>query len=1180
MQKSVLLFLLWIWCSATQAQPFKGIVLAPNGQPVSGAQVWIGVAGGLSYAENEDTLRRVETNAAGIFSIQFPDRPGALPQAYARVQAAGFATQDVIVEAANAGASPAMNIFILRAPRLARGMVHDLQGKAVPNAKVAAVLLASENIAGLLEDKGFPEVASLSLWAAALPPIETHSDEQGTWTIEALPDAIIALHDERFAYHSISVLASQLMLPNRPISSVSSGSSSSAINNRSVRSIPMILLALPIASLQGRLLDIAGKPVSGALVRSESDAFHPPAISDQSGNFTLTNLPAGPDVLCAFANSPNWFFLPYYPALKSGETIKIPDWQAVAGTEMRGTLVDGKTGVPLTRAKVMYGLNLPVVTDATGRFFLRVMSVYAPNVNLLRFSAPDFAPLWHSVTGPEQPQPKENEIPVDPATMRAEPPKPIDIGRIALQPLPVLKGRVIDENGVAARSVILIATRSDNPERRLVPTNHEGFFEMRNVSGSLILTMADDGFVLQPDRVVKIDSPENAPLLALKVQRQTRRKTTGRVITEAKVPVAGVTVKIKVGRPRPGDLNNAMLIKEEIAVTDAEGRFEVDVSPETKIVKVTEINGAGYSIVKAGEHQSDDQGINTLQITDSIVRFTARLNGRVLSAQGNPQSGALVMVLENRKYEPLTTDAEGKFSMPMPIFAANAQQTLIAAHGFDFARVIIDDKAGAGGLELRLLPPGTINGKLRRAAFESLIKGGVASLDSFWSVLGSEKIGVVALQADGALTPGVMEIEHTDWNRSGKNTLRFLQEVGRRNAPWLRANGANWLSRIPEQEADREARWQAERAIALALAYGDENQRALSLTWLDFSSKTKDALGETERNATRWFQLAGLAGALSDNRAKNFTLTALSLAEQAGAATINRMAQRWGEMLGPGGSEVFSLLADEWPLAARANALSGAIKGTAFYDLVRAQLLIEQLKALSKDLPKDPTTLASVSECEKKVLYALARSQPAEALKIEAKRGSFDWPARDIIAREAVKKGENGLASEALRAAAQTLPSNVMAPLPGIALSRLAVIAARFDKTMSDNLWRKSENSLRFQMSSNESESIFRNYSELAEYAFLRASLEPEKSRFLLETNWYQAQRAMSKVKGPVQNRTHENLVGAMMPLDPLRALEMLASTDAEAKDPFTYRAIGASRIIAYLLADDKERAILQAEYN
>ncbi len=1127
---SLILCLSVLLCGTGRAATFSGKVLSPEGAPVAGAPVWAGAVGLTAYSEKDGTIKRATTSAEGAFQFEI-DLPEKSNFIFVRVQADKFAPEDTIMK-------PGERTIKLSAPTTVRGIVKNAKGEPMSDVSVRMVFAPGnmEAMQSDLQSGGMNVFVSLMAWTFGLPPLKTTSGADGKWEMATSKTSIVALDDPRFA--------SAFGMAGMP--AVRGMDSSGFVS----------LVAQPGASLKGTLLNAEGKPLKDAFIVGSNGIFGTPTKVNEDGSFLMEGLPPGPTALIGLSDDPDWIIAPLQitAPLVAGKVNDAPAWKATKGIEVTGVLINKKTGKPIAGISINSVVGGGTKTDANGKFKMRM----SPQMPMLQIAHADYAPLMKQFD-------KMGDGPT------------YDAGQITLEPAIKVKGRLLDKAGQPVKSVALIASIKQEagnfiPSIGNATTDDKGAFEMRLASGTATMTIQDQKWEFEAGPFYEFKLDENSAPLELKAKKLVAQKAAGRVIRPNGQAVVGATVIAQVTKPDPPEgaiyLSNQ---EQATAETDAQGRFTLDVYGTVKTLKISKVEGEQYLLRQSGAGKKEGDGWN---VSDTIVALlNATVKGRVLDAKGAPAAKAWIASPESATFAPIQTDADGRFTLEkLPEGAA----VIFAAQDKDFARGIAQNEK----IELQLTPPGRFITPMRRQFFQQAAKDGVDSLYGYWNALGSDKMLAYALQTDGALPYGETETTGADWNQAGANVLGMLAKSISYDAPWLRKNGLEMVGKTTPDKNEAE-RFRAEGSLAVALATGDEKQRAIAKQWLDFESKIADKRDEPAKSASRWFLLAGIAGALDDKRANNFALSALSLADAAGKKAIEKNADDWGKMLGIGGAKLMSALDAEWPVKARMEAYIGAIDTVASLDSKKAQAYFETLQQLEKD-PEiikareeqagrpQATEQATSERAKNDIVKALAMTDPAAALAMIEKEKGIAWNLRDNIARSAWRAQKFDVVAQAIRPALeqQWQPAGTMA--------RFAAMAESFDKDLAAKLWAKSEERLKQSEVQFAQQSNYRDYSELSEFAFYRAPFEPALSRLRLETTWPDAHPTGDQAQDA--NRpgrwSHYNLISAMVALDPLRSLEMMAESDDNG------RRNARSRIIAYLLADDKERAILQPEYN
>ena len=1112
-------------CAGSHAATFSGKILSPEDAPIAGATLFAGAVGATKYSEKDGTLKRVTTDAEGGFTFDI-ELTTNVNFVFVRVLADNFAPEDNIMK-------PGAKTFKLTAPTTMRGIVKYAKGEPVPDAPVRIVYAPRDmqSLENDLQAGGMMTFVSLMAWTTSLPPIKTISGADGKWEMQSGKTAIFTLDDPRFA-NAFGMSG----MPN-----VNGLDSSGFIT----------LVAQPGATVKGTLLNEEGKPLKDAYVIGANGIFGSPTVVKEDGTFLIENMPPGPVTLVGFSADADWIIppLPMTP-LESRKVNEAPEWKATKGIEVAGTVINKKTGKPIADVGVSSMIGASVKTSADGKFKVRL----APQMAMVQINHPSYAPLYKQLD-------KMGNGPT------------YDAGEIALEPAIKVKGRLLDAKGQPLKNIALLASVKQDannimPSMGNAQTDEKGNFEMRLAVGAVTMNIQDKKFEFEAGPYYEFKLDENSAPLELKAKALTPQKATGRVVRPNGKPVAGAMVVAQMTKTKPPEGNFLFSSAEQVSgQTDADGRFVLDIYGTVKDLKISKVEGEQYLIRQRGDGKKEG---DAWTVSDTIVALlNATVKGRVLDVKGAPAAGAWVASPESSNFAPIQTDATGNFTLEkLPEGAA----LIFAAQDMNFARGTAENEK----IELKLLPPSRFVLPMRRQLFQQAAKDGIGMIYPYWNSIGSARMLAYALQADGALPYGDISADAANWNQAGSNVLQLLAKSVSSDAEWLRKNGLAALGKIAPDK-DEDARFRVEGAMAQALAYGDEKERDTAKQWLDFESKMPDKRDEAIKNAARWFLLAGIAGALDDKRANNFALSALTLADAAGKKAIDDNAKSWGSLLGLGGAKLMANLEAEWPIKARLNAYGGAIDAVAPLDLKKAQGYLETLKQLEEDpeikkareaQKNNPqaTDQASSENAQRDIVRALAKTDPAAALAMLEKEKGIDWNLREVIARYAWRADKFDVIAKAVAPLKQGL-SNAGAT------ARFAAMAEGFDKDLASQLWQKTDERLKEVETRNEQMNGYRDYSELSDAAFYRAPYNPALSRLRLETTWPEAHPdGKDDTRGG--RWSHYNLISAMVALDPVRALEMMVESDDNG------RRNARAHIVGYLLSDDKERALLNEEYN
>jgi thioredoxin-related protein len=223
-----------------------GIVVAPNGQPASGAQVWL-----FSPATLPPVI--ATTDASGRFS--FGSAPATAQFLLcARLGDLGTATPAPPVD----GQDTVLNLSRVGAHSV-RAIVTDSQGQPIANAKVRLALVPA---VGFVFDVG---VGS--------------TDADGRYTFEPA-----------FAETDYDVTAVAPKYLHQTTASFTIDPSTT------VTDAPRIALVRANGFVAGTVIDPAGAPVAGATVlytAQSDDPTSPPSVTDASGRFRIVGVPSG-----------------------------------------------------------------------------------------------------------------------------------------------------------------------------------------------------------------------------------------------------------------------------------------------------------------------------------------------------------------------------------------------------------------------------------------------------------------------------------------------------------------------------------------------------------------------------------------------------------------------------------------------------------------------------------------------------------------------------------------------------------------------------------------------------------------------------------------------------------------------------------------------------------------------
>jgi hypothetical protein len=471
---------------------------------------------------------------------------------------------------------------------------------------------------------------------------------------------------------------------------------------------PGVLIAVPAATITGRVMHLDGTPVAGIRVftmRSDRREGFANATTGADGSYTLASLAAASyDVniqnkgIDAGDDADEWVTT----GLKGVEVIKgkttvAPDLVMTHGALITGSVTDADTGAPIPKATVLaqiagdYSGSLVAETDIQGSFSLRVSP---GTVSVSVGAAGDYI------------TPRQE---VKPITV-AEGDTPTVSFKLKLGT--GFTATVADDSGKPVTGVQLwldVKDRGGDWSSYRGPTEVEprqtGDLEVQGVSPGTYLLTASDGW--------KVKSPGSITLptvgpVAVVLQALPASSLTGRVVdTDGQaIPGAqlGVNIQYNIGS------NGSSTARFEQINADASGKFEIDgLTSDDTYVNVT-VSKTGYKLVSGGNVTGKD-GDFTI-VTPVLAPINGALIGLVRDSSGAPASGAWVVVAGQGPDSPVQTDKTGHFSVtgltdgPAEIYAAfksEAANKTITIASSTHAVLSLDDAglpAAPGDLDL------------------------------------------------------------------------------------------------------------------------------------------------------------------------------------------------------------------------------------------------------------------------------------------------------------------------------------------------------------------------------------------------------------------------------------------------------------------------------------------------
>lgn len=516
-----LLFLSLFLASVAHAQIQVTVrVLDAQNAPVAGASVavesWLATDPGK-------TVPPLTTDAGGTASFEAPTSPGGKIQGEVSVMAPGFgfghaALKDKTLE------------IRLEPGAIWRGKVTDETGKPIAGAEV--------KVTGAMLGRDWETRASL-----------VGKKHRAAYTLKSGADGSFAIRD----------VPAKLELQwsvNHPDYARKSG-------RGAVPATEIAVKLAPGAAIRGRVLDLAGQPLSGATVYASPSPFGEGgnnAETDDKGAFLIPSLAAGLyniGVQMRSVKGNEDFVLPGLRnvAVEAGKVAEAPELRAVAGVEIRGVVREAKTKAPVAGAHI-YAQNGDENggsgdSDAAGRFQFRVL---AGRYKVYVSGAPE---------GYIRPEEQQSVTAGDaaPAELFFDLKKPT-----------TLRGQVVDEAGQPVQAKIK-ANANYAPFDAWIESDAAGRWQLQpEADKPLQLAGADaeDGYfeVVSP---LTIDPATETPT-TITVRKVPWQVLPGRALSFDGKPVEGVQIEGSFSTPM-GDGNGVLNSHQRSATSNANGDF-------------------------------------------------------------------------------------------------------------------------------------------------------------------------------------------------------------------------------------------------------------------------------------------------------------------------------------------------------------------------------------------------------------------------------------------------------------------------------------------------------------------------------------------------------------------------------------------------------------------------------
>ncbi len=325
------------------ANPVKIKVVGPDNAPIVGAQIVLN-----DYAGRVDLVKK--TDDKGRFATELkPIADGQLGDIVVYARGYGIARADL---------HTGENVLKLGREKFMTGVVRDAIGQSVSNARV--------RIAFVSMPLGKEDTLSYGMPEQLSEVFTTRTNLNGTWKIGGLSErgsAYPVLDDEKYIYQMVEA-------------SVKAGPTSNA----------PVLKAQPGASIAGRVLDKARKPVKGVTVfttrldepintmsRSES-------VSDAQGVYRIVSLAPGAHTVAVDTAKLEQIATARKVTATAGQTLQNQDFALTKASFIEGIVTAKETGAPMVGLRVeVHGADRPesavygneTATDAKGHYRLK-----------------------------------------------------------------------------------------------------------------------------------------------------------------------------------------------------------------------------------------------------------------------------------------------------------------------------------------------------------------------------------------------------------------------------------------------------------------------------------------------------------------------------------------------------------------------------------------------------------------------------------------------------------------------------------------------------------------------------------------------------------------------------------------------------------------------------------------
>ena len=619
-----------------RAVTLEGVVVDPAGAPVAGATI---SAGDITRRPLPVTFRYREGKLEGARTTSGPDgrfRLMSLAAGYHRllVTKPGYASLGLAGVRAVRGAQAPLRVTI-RPSRPIEGVVVDGEGRPIIDAAVEIGLLELIHT-GTQGYVRFPTWTTLRTADGGRFHIDDFPEATGVgFTIDVSHSDYPAFHESYYTRPS-GVLRITLQRPPQH------------------GGVPVVV----------RVLDEYGRALRGVpgtvQLSLDSDEFvlvTTLPVDEQAGEVTFEEVPPGEHYLSVEVLG----YRPRGEPLAVGDAARTAPFALERGAVAEGRVVDAATGEPVPGAVVSTSDVNRVATDAAGRFRLRGLTGGVRVIGAVTVTAEGYLEASPQLPFEKDEDHVELEVPL-----------------WAVPELRTVVGEVVDVEGrpVAGASLDL-ELASPSVYRVPARTDAGGRFTFRAVDPTHLrkrmrIRIAHPTYARSDAWVVAADLDR-----PLRLTLESGRRVSGRVVDEAGLPVADVTVGA-VATERFGRLESAASSGNlqdvdslagafgptlaATARTDAEGRFMLEHAP-TRALQVLASGPDTRWLVedgRTGVHVIEGRrGVESL-VLQVLRAWTVR--GRVEDSEGRPLAGMEVVAARYRQRT--ITASDGSFTLP------------------------------------------------------------------------------------------------------------------------------------------------------------------------------------------------------------------------------------------------------------------------------------------------------------------------------------------------------------------------------------------------------------------------------------------------------------------------------------------------------------------------------------